>query len=174
MKKIGAFVGKFLPPHIGHKSIVDKMLSECDEAVVVVSDNPEKSKQLCNIDNFPYFDSNHRLNWFKEFYKGNKKLHFAVIDESKIDKTANFMEEYSKLFFKSVPYKVNIKYADESYRELNEKYFPTCTFVPIDRDIINIHGTDIRKDYKKNKQFVLNSAKEDIEKEIKGENYGKI
>lgn len=55
-------MGKFLPPHIGHKSIVDKMLNECDEAVVVISDNPETSKQLCIKDNFPYFDSSHRLN----------------------------------------------------------------------------------------------------------------
>ncbi len=174
MKKIGAFVGKFLPPHIGHISIVDKMLSECDEAVVVVSDNPEKSQQLCIKDNFPYFDSEHRLKWFKEYYKGNNKLHFAVIDESKIDKNANFMEEYAKLFFECVPYRVNTKYADESYRELNEKYFPTCTFVPIDRDIINIHGTDIRKDYEKNKQFVVVNAIKDIEEKMKGENYGKI
>jgi HTH-type transcriptional regulator, transcriptional repressor of NAD biosynthesis genes len=163
MKKIGAFVGKFLPPHIGHISIVDKMLAECDEAVVVVSDNPEKSKELCQKDNFPYFDSKKRLNWFKQYYKGNKKLHFAIIDESLISKDKNFMEEYAKLFSQCVPYKVNVKYADESYRELNERYFVDCTFVAIDRDVIKIHGTDIRKDFEKNKQFVLKQARKDIE-----------
>lgn len=166
MKKIGAFVGKFLPPHIGHISIVNKMLDECDEAVVVVSDNPKVSKQLCKENNFPYFNSNHRLKWFKQYFKKNKKLHFAVIDESKIIKDKNFMEEYAKLFFNSVPYKVNVKYADESYRELNEKYFSNCTFVPINRDVINIHSTDIRKDYEKNKQFAIPSAIEDIENEF--------
>lgn len=166
MKKIGAFAGKFLPPHIGHISIVDKMLKECDEAVVVISDNPDKSKELCKQDNFPYFDSKERVNWFKQYYSGNKKLHFAIIDESVISKDSNFMEEYAKLFSKCVPYKVNVKYADESYRKLNELYFPTCTFVAIDRDAINIHGTDIRKNFEKNKQFVLKQAREDIEKRI--------
>ena len=166
MKKIGAFVGKFLPPHIGHLSIIEKMLNECDEAVVIISDNPKICEELCKKDNFPYFDSNHRLNWFKEYYKGNSKLHFAIIDESTITNNENYMKEYSKLFYKSVPYKVNVKYADESYRQLNEKYFPTCTFVPIDRDAINIHGTDIRKSFEKNKQYVLKQAKEDIEKRI--------
>lgn len=166
MKKIGAFVGKFLPPHVGHISIVDKMLAECDEAVVVVSDNPEKSKELCQKDNFPYFDSKKRLNWFKQYYKDNKKLHFAIIDESLISKDKNFMEEYAKLFSRCVPYKVNVKYADESYRELNERYFADCTFVAIDRDAIKIHGTDIRKDFEQNKQFVLKQARKDIEGDI--------
>ena len=70
-----------------------------------------------------------------------------------------------------MPFEVNIKYGDESYRELNEKYFPSCKFVAIDRDRINIHGTDIRKDFQKNKKFVLVEAREDIDKEIESAEY---
>ncbi len=162
-KKIGAFVGKFLPPHMGHLSIIDKVLKQCDECVVVVSDNPEKSKKQCEEANFPYFNSNQRLNWFKRHYKNNKKIHFALIDESKIVNSKDFMSDYAKLFWKSVPYEVNYKYADESYRELN-KFFPQCTFVPIDRDAINVHGTNIRQEYEKYKKFIMPEAREDIEK----------
>lgn len=171
MKKIGAFVGKFLPPHVGHESVVEKMIKECDECVVVVSDNPTKSKILCEKANFPYFDSKQRLNWFEKHYKNTKKVHFAIIDESKIKNTKNFFQEYALLFWQSVPFEVNIKYGDESYRELNEKYFPSCKFVAIDRDRINIHGTDIRKDFQKNKKFVLVEAREDIDKEIESAEY---
>lgn len=164
MKIIGAFVGKFLPPHIGHLSVIDKMINECDECVVVISDNPETSKKLCNEQNFPYFTSEQRLLWFKEHYKSQENIHFALIDESKISNSSNFMSDYAKLFWQSVPYKVNLKYADESYRELNEKYFPECKFVAIDRDKINVHGTDIRREYNKYKKFVMPEARKDIEK----------
>ena len=160
-----------MPPHIGHESVVEKMIKECDECVVVVSDNPTKSKNLCKKNNFPYFDSKQRLNWFEKHYKNNPKVHFAIIDESKIKNTENFFQEYALLFWQSVPFEVNIKYGDESYRELNEKYFPSCKFVSIDRDRINIHGTDIRKDFQKNKKFVLVEAREDIDKEIESAEY---
>ena len=167
MKKIGAFVGKFLPPHIGHLSVIDKILQECDECVIVISDNPNRSKEICKKANFPYFGSKKRLGWFKNHYKNNKNVHFAIVDESKLDPTENYMQAYSKLFYQSVPYPVTHKYADESYRELNEKYFPTCTFVAVDRDEINIHSTAIRQDYQKNKQFVMVEAVEDIESKLK-------
>lgn len=43
---------------MGPLSIIDKVLKQCDECVVVVSDNPEKSKKQCEEANFPYFNSN--------------------------------------------------------------------------------------------------------------------
>ena len=175
--KIGAFVGKFLPPHLGHISVIDRMINECDECVIVISDNPRESKKMCENANFPYFNSEKRLNWLKKHYSKYKNVHYALIDESDISKE-NYMEAYSKKFWESVPYQVNVKYADESYRELNERYFQTCTFVPINRDIINIHGTDIRQNLEKNKEYIIKEAREDIIKKIKSKkyrsNYGKI
>lgn len=161
MKRIGAYVGKFLPPHIGHISVIDKALSECDEVVVVISDNPKKSKELCRQSGFPYFSSSTRLEWIEKHYKSQNNIKYYVIDESKLKIKPYNMEEYSKLFWKVVKEKVNVKYADESYRELNEKYFAECEFVPIDRDKIAIHGTDIRNDLN-NLKFVISEAREDI------------
>ena len=53
MKKVGCFVGKFLPPHLGHLSVVDRAIKECDSVVVVLAENPEKSKERCRETNFP-------------------------------------------------------------------------------------------------------------------------
>lgn len=165
-KKIGAFVGKFLPPHIGHLSVIDKMLEECDEAVIVISDDENKSKKLCSETNFPHFDAKTRLKWFKKHYKNQKNAKFRIIDESKM-KSQNFDgREYSELFWKSVKEKVNIKYADESYRELNEKYFPECEFVAIDREQIPIHASDIRSNLN-NLKYVIPEGQADILKAIK-------
>jgi len=163
MKRIGAFVGKFLPPHIGHLSVVEQMLKECDEVVIVISDNLQKSKKLCEEANFPYFNSQQRLRWFREHFKNNFNVHFAIIDESRIADSQNAMADYANLFWECVPFNVNQKYADSSYGELNKKYFPNCKFVEIDRNKINIHGTMIRNDWKENKKFVMLEAQNDIE-----------
>lgn len=160
-KKIGAFVGKFLPPHIGHLSVINKMLEECDKAVIVISDDENKSKKLCEETNFPHFDAKKRLKWFKKHYKNQKNAKFRIIDESKL-KSKNFDgQEYAELFWKSVKEKVNVKYADESYRELNEKYFPKCKFVAIDREQIPIHASSIRSNLD-NLKYVIPEGQTDI------------
>ena len=46
-KNVGCFVGKFLPPHIGHLSVIDRMLKECKQVIVVLAEDPEKSKKIC-------------------------------------------------------------------------------------------------------------------------------
>ena len=51
MRKVGCFVGKFLPPHIGHLSVIDKALQECEKVVVVLAENPERSEKLCKESN---------------------------------------------------------------------------------------------------------------------------
>lgn len=163
MKK-GAFVGKFLPPHVGHISVIENAASKCDELWVVISDCPQKSKELCEKANFPYFSSLQRKSWFEKHYKNNPKIHFAIIDETKIKNSKNFMKDYAELFYQILPNDINMKFADISYKELNDKFFPKCQFVEIDRDKINIHGTDIRNDYKKNRQYVLREAREEIDK----------
>ena len=40
--KLGMYLGRFQPFHNGHKSIVDKMLEECDEVLIVVGSSQEK------------------------------------------------------------------------------------------------------------------------------------
>ena len=37
MKRIGAFVGKFYPPHIGHLWVVDTLLEKLDEIYIIIS-----------------------------------------------------------------------------------------------------------------------------------------
>lgn len=144
MRKVGCFVGKFLPPHIGHLSVIDNMLRECERVVVVLAENPEKSKKLCQNANFPYFYAEKRLDWMKKHYKNVKNIKFYFLDESGLKSFPEGLGEWSQRFKSVVKEKLTAKYADENYRELNEMYFPECEFVPIDRDKIAVHGTDIR------------------------------
>jgi len=164
VKRVGAFVGKFLPPHIGHLSVIDKALKECDEVVVVLSDNPEKSKELCAEAKFPYFSSKKRLNWIKKHYRARKNMKFYILDESKMEEYNS--QNYAELFWSEVKEKVNVKYGEELYRKLNEESFSQCEFVAIDRNKVKISGTAIRKN-DENIKYMIEEGKAEVLKAIK-------
>ena len=157
------------PPHLGHLSVVDRAIKECDSVVVVLAENPEKSKERCRETNFPYFTPETRLRWFREHYKNNSNVEFVFFDESGLKSFPDGLKEWSRKFKEVVGNKINVKYADESYRHLNEEYFPECEFVPIDRDLIPVHGTNIRTD-KNYLKYVIPEGYIDIKNELeKGE-----
>ncbi len=164
MRKVGCFVGKFLPPHIGHLSVIDRALNECERVIVVLAENPQRSKKECKRTLFPYFSPKKRIKWFKKHYKDEKNIKFVYLDESGLKAFPEGLKEWSERFRQVVKEKIDAKYADESYRELNEKYFPECEFVPIDREKIAVHGKDIRS----NEDFLKYAIPEGIE-EIKQE-----
>lgn len=161
-KNVGCFVGKFLPPHIGHLSVIDRMLKECKQVIVVLAEDPEKSKKICEKTNFPYFSPFERISWFKEYYKNSNNIKFNFFDEHGIDNKD--YSAWSKAFKKAIPDKITAKYADSYYRELNENFFPECEFVEIDRNIINIHSTDIRNDISKINYVIPTGQKIILEK----------
>lgn len=156
--KIGAFVGKFYPPHIGHLSAIDYALTKCDIVYVVVSKNKIRNADLKTKHNFLELDARLIQSWFKEHYKNNPKIKVEIFDESNLRPYPMDRDIWAEKFKKQFP-NVNIKIADESYREYNEKYFPEYTFLPIDRDAINIHSTYIRNNLDKYFDYIIPEAK---------------
>lgn len=165
MRKVGCFVGKFLPPHVGHLSVIDRMLKECKQVVVVLAENPGKSKILCKNANFPYFNAEKRLTWLKKHYKNVENIKFYFLDESGLKSFPEGLKEWSARFRRVVKDKLTAKYADENYRELNEKYFPECEFIPVDREVIVVHGTDIRNK-REFLKYAITEGIEEIKKEL--------
>lgn len=143
-KKIGAFAGKFLPPHLGHITEIENSAKLCDELFVVVCDNTQNSKKLCQESNIPYITVEMRVQWLKKHFKNNNKIKILSMLEDDLPKFPEGMKAWSEKFKQVTNFQVNMKFADESYRELNEKYFPECEFVCFDREKINVHATDIR------------------------------
>ena len=84
--------------------------------------------------------------------------------EDDIPKFPNGMESWSKKFKEITKNRVNIKFADETYRKLNEKYFPECEFVCFDRKKIDISATQIRSDPKKYLNYIIPEAQDFFEK----------
>lgn len=159
-KKIGAFAGKFLPPHLGHITEIENSAKLCDKLYVVVCDNTNNSKSLCHKANLPYITIKMRVDWLKQHFKNNPKIEVISMLEDGLPKFPNGMEAWSKKFKQITNHEVNMKFADESYRELNEKYFPECEFICFDREKINVHATDIRNNPAKYFDYIIPEAQE--------------
>ena len=45
-KRIGAYVGKFYPPHVGHLSVIGEAIKEFDEVYVIISKNDIRNEKI--------------------------------------------------------------------------------------------------------------------------------
>ena len=155
--KIGAFVGKFYPPHIGHLSVIDKAQRDLDQVWIIISKNKQREQEIKQKDNFK-ISSELIKNWFTEYYKDNPKIKVEIFDESGLAPYPADQQPWAERFRKQFPF-INVKIADGGYREFNEKYFPECEFVCFDRHKINISATMIRENPKKYLDYIIPEAR---------------
>lgn len=158
MKKVGAFVGKFYPPHIGHLWVIDNAVKNLDEVYVIISKNESRNQQISKSQNFKVLDASLIQKWFKEHYKNNSKVKVEIFDETGLRPYPEDRDIWASMFKKQFP-AVNVKIADEGYREYNQEYFPEYEFYPIDRDVVNIHSTQIRNNIKENLNYIIPEAR---------------
>ena len=163
-QKIGAFPGKFLPPHKGHIETILDCAKKCDKLLVVVTDSEKNSRALCEKANIDYIPVKLRIKWLKSHFKNYKNIKIVYMNEDKFGQFPLSMEVWSGAFKKITKHKVNMKFADETYRELNEIHFPECEFVCFDRRVINISATMIRENPEKYFDFIIDEAKPYFEK----------
>ena len=91
------------------------------------------------------------------------------MNEDKFGQFPLSMEVWSDAFKKITKHKVNMKFADETYRPLNELHFPECEFVCFDRQVINISATMIRGNIEKYFDYIIPEAKPYFKKILKKE-----
>lgn len=158
-KKIGAFVGKFYPPHIGHLWVVDTLIEKLDEIYIIISTNQIRNKQISEISGFKNLDAEIIKGWLKQHYKNNPKIKVEIFDETGLKPYPEDRDKWAEKFKKQFP-DVNVKIADESYREFNRQYFPNYDFLAIPRNVIDIHSTEIRNNLKDNLKYIIPEGQE--------------
>lgn len=165
-KKIGAFVGKFYPPHIGHLSVIDNVVKDFDELYVIISNNAIRNNHIKETQNFDILHPDLIKNWLSEHYKSNPKIKVEIFDEGSFNPYPQDMNLWSQKFKSQFP-TVNYKIADESYKDFNKVYFPECKFYKIDREKLNIHSTNIRENLQNNLDYIIPEAREYFIKKLK-------
>ena len=158
-KKIGAFVGKFYPPHIGHLSVIDKAVNDLDKVYVIISKNDIRNKELKETQNFDILSAELIKSWFEKHYQNNPKIVIDIFDETGLKPYPEDVDIWSEKFKKQFP-EVNVKIADAGYKEFNQKHFPEYEFYEIDRDKIPVHATNFRQNPKEYLQYLMPEAQE--------------
>ena len=158
-KRIGAFVGKFYPPHIGHLSVVDNALDSFDEIYIIISKNNIRNNQIETDQSFAVLSAELIKSWFEKHYQFEPKVKVAIFDETEFRPYPEDVDKWSEKFKKEFP-EVNVKIADAGYRDFNKQYFPEYEFYEIDREIIPVHSTMLRNDMKANLKYLIPEARE--------------
>ena len=172
MKTIALFGGSFDPPHLGHKAVVDAILSTLDVDEVVVMPaylNPFKSKVFA--------PSQLRLKWLQEIFSSYKNVKiddFELTCKQKVptlQTVQHLREKYENIYLVIGADNVKTLHTWHGYEELSK----LVTFVvatrddePIDDHYLRLHvdepisSTSLRKEIKK--EFLPPCVADEIEK----------
>lgn len=165
-QKIGVTVGKFYPPHIGHKLMIDMASTHLDLLYVIIGYRHEEE----------LLTGPERL-WIlgSHYYNNSKVVVVPVLDDigdakaydeygTAIDE--EFWNKWTRVFNDLVPDATHFVssdfYGKEAARRLGIEWFP----VDPDRETIDISGTEIRKDIQYCWDFLIPESKAHFTKKV--------
>src|SRR5215813_4399309 len=127
--KRGLVIGKFYPPHRGHKYLIDRAESQSDELWIIVCGKPEE---------IPAADL--RAVWLREIHPKAKVL----VIEDKYDQDDSKL--WSELTLSWLGFTPDVVFTSEDYGEHYARYLG-CRHVQVDkaRQAFPISGTEVRK-----------------------------
>lgn len=156
-KRIGMFVGKFLPPHLGHLNQILECSAQCDKLFVVVADSTERSKQLCKNASIPTIFPKRRYQWLKNYFKTYKNIKVKFLNQGMLEAfpdTKNWVKKINHI----THHLVRVWFVDKNYEELSHKVFPEFEFVGFNRNKINIRAENIRNNLALSKTYLPKEA----------------
>lgn len=170
METTGLFVGKFLPPHIGHLDAIKKAYERCSHLIVIVCYEPTRTKRLCGQMGVDFITLEQRANWIRQELK-DMNVEILTLDETGITSWPEGWEEWSNRVKKTIDSR-HIDYIfgnEKRYIEGYNKYFNKSQYILLDpeRKTINISATKIRNNLKENFNFIIDSAKPFFKRYIK-------
>ncbi len=158
----GLFVGKFLPPHKGHKFAILDAKKQCDTLYLVVGYEPNVTKILCERAGIPLITLEQKLEWWREELKGESGIIILGEDETGIPDYPAGWEEWSRRTQNLVREHIDFVFGSEmSYAEYYKKYFPNSRYVlqDVERKNVHISSTRIREDISTNLDYIIDSAR---------------
>lgn len=143
----GLIIGKFMPPHQGHRYLVDFARDYCDKLTVMV----------CSIEKEP-IDGKLRYEWMKESFPDVNVIHHSAEIPQEPKDHENFWQIWHDAIYKMIPEGADYLFASENYgiklaEVLGMKYIPAT------RDVIPISGTEIRANSMKHWDCILPAAR---------------
>ena len=157
-KTQGLIIGKFMPPHKGHKYLIDFARQYADKLTVLV----------CSIKSEP-IPGEFRYKWMKEEFPDINIIH--VTDENpqepKGEDDKQFWQAWQDSIYKAMPEKADYFFASENYGTKLADVLK-MQFIPVDinRELVPTSGTEIRNNPLINWKYILPSARPYFTKRI--------
>ena len=169
MYQTGVYFGRFLPPHRGHLYQIIEASTKCHNLIVVISDNAEQTRALCEADGLPEISYRLRKQWFSQQVQDMPHIQVRVLDESDIPVYPEGWQEWSKRMREVVGAPIDAFFVgDLSYSETLASYFPETKVELFDpsRTRYPISATEIRKNILGNWHYILGAARPFFAKKV--------
>ena len=162
MPKVGVFFGKMIPPTRGHLTAILNAATQVQKLYVVISDNVNRTKRICDEAGIKEIPVNLRMQWLKQEFQDMPHIKVVKLDETGIPEYPNGWTEWTKLMQEAVNEEINVFFCGEKeYVENLNKYFPNAIVRLFDPNRTNydISATRIREDIMSNWNHILGPAR---------------
>lgn len=169
MYKVGVYFGKFIPCHRGHLMQIIQASTRCEKLYVVVSDNKEQTKRLCEEADIKNIPVELRIQWLSQELQDIEHINIVSLDESDIPEYPNGWKEWSSLMKEAVKEDIDCFFCGEKEYEIElPKYFPNSEVNLFDpnRTKYPISATEIRNNPIDNWDYILGSARPHFAKRV--------
>lgn len=170
METTGLFVGKFLPPHLGHLDAIKKAKQNCTHLIIIVCFEPLRTQRLCDEMGVEFISLEQRAKWIKDAIN-DPEVEFLTLDETGITSWPEGWEEWSKRVKKVLGNrKIDCIFGNErKYVEGYKKWFKESEYIMLDPDrkTVKISASQIRKNLKKYFDYLIEPAQPFFKKYIK-------
>lgn len=150
LKKIGITFGCFIPMHTGHINLIQQALNDNDQVIITVCGYDSDRGQ-------DFIDFQTRIALVNKIFDKQPNVKVISIDDKKINLTGTFSIQawtiWGNELFKNAgldPDHNNYNWytGETDYIQKLSLIYPKHRFIKLDRDMINISGTEIRSNPK--------------------------
>lgn len=169
MYKTGVYFGRFCPPHRGHLYQMIEASTQCEKLIVVISDNANQTREICESAGLPMISYQLRKQWISQQIQDMEHIVVRVLDETDIPEYPNGWVKWSERMRQVVSEPIDAFFVgDMDYQQTLEEYFPEAKVELFDpsRTRYPISATDIRHNILGNWHYILGSARPFFAKKV--------
>ncbi len=169
MYKTGVYFGRFCPPHRGHLYQIIEASTKCEKLVVVISDNAEQTRELCQSAGLPTITYQLRKQWIGQQVQDMEHIVVRMLDETDLPAAPEGWPLWSERMRQVVPEGIDAFFVGDCEDEaMLTQHFPEAEVELFDpaRTRYPISATDIRGNILGNWQYILGSARPFFAKKV--------
>ena len=117
--------GRFCPPHRGHLYQIIEASTKCEKLIVVISDNADQTREICESAGLPTITYQLRKQWISQQIQDMEHILVRVLNETDIPAYPDGWQLWSERMKEIIPEGIDAFFVgDSDYQATLEAYFP--------------------------------------------------